>query len=68
MLERIISDHELIDESPAPMVLFNQFSGTSVDLRILFWTNLFKWKEIKSEVIFNIQNEFKKEGIVITFS
>jgi potassium-dependent mechanosensitive channel len=67
IIEKIINENEFIDKTPTSLVLFNQFKSSSIDFRILFWASLFKWMELKSDIIFIIQQEFKKEGIEITY-
>jgi small-conductance mechanosensitive channel len=66
-LEAVLQQNEKIDKSPAPLVLLHQFNNSSVDFRLLFWTDISQWVELKSEIIIAIDDCFAKEGIVIPF-
>lgn len=67
LLEGVLQQNEKIDKSPAPLVLLHQFNNSSVDFRLLFWTDISQWVELKSEIIIAIDDCFAKEGIVIPF-
>ena len=53
--------------SPPPIVLIKDFNSSSIDIRILFWIeNYATWTQIKSDIIEDIDEAFKKEGIQIS--
>ena len=55
-------------KTPAPLVLFNDLGESSLDFRLLFWTdNYDNWIIIKSEIIFKIHDAFMEAGIKIPF-
>lgn len=65
---KILEEHPEVVKNPAPIVLFNNLGESSLEFRLLFWTENFdEWIRIRSEVMFSIYITFKKEGIVIPF-
>jgi len=65
---KILSEHPEVVKSPAPIVLFNNLGESSLEFRLLFWTENFdEWVRIRSEVMFSIYITFKEKGIVIPF-
>jgi len=64
----ILDQHPDILKEPRPLVLFNDLGESSLDFRMLFWTENFdNWLIIKSEVIFMIHDTLMQEGISIPF-
>jgi len=64
----ILNHHPDILKEPEPLVLFNDLGESSLDFRLLFWTdNYDKWIIIKSEVIFKIHDALMEAGIKIPF-
>jgi small-conductance mechanosensitive channel len=64
----ILNDHPDIIDDPPPNVFFNDLGESSLDFRLLFWTyNYDEWVRIRSEIIFNIHDALKAEGIEIPF-
>jgi small-conductance mechanosensitive channel len=64
----ILKTDERILVWPTPMVLFNRFSDSSIDIRILFWINQSDdWLIVKSDVISAVEGTFRLNGIVIPF-
>ena len=54
--------------SPNPFVRFNDFGDSSLDFQLFFWTTeTFSVEFIKSEIRFNIDAAFRKNGIHIPF-
>lgn len=68
VLEKILLENELVDKSPAPAVLVHQFNSSSIDFRLLFWTDIEQWISCKSEIIMAIDKAFKEQGIEIPFA
>ncbi len=66
ILESIIKNNEFVEKMPEPIVLLSKLESTSVEFRTLFWADIFKATELKSEILYIIQNEFKKAGIELT--
>jgi small-conductance mechanosensitive channel len=67
ILESILAGHKLIDPQPKAAVLVHQFGSSSIDFRILFWTDVSVWVDLKSEVLLKVEEAFNKEGIEIPF-
>ena len=65
---KILDEHPDILKDPKPNVLFNNLSDSSLDFRLLFWTDNFdNWTMIRSEVMFRIYDVLNEAGIVIPF-
>lgn len=65
---KILDGHPDILKEPKPNVYFNDLGESSLDFRLLFWTDNFdEWMRIRSEVIFTIYDLLNAEGIVIPF-
>jgi small-conductance mechanosensitive channel len=59
---------ENIISIPAPSILLHQFGASSIDFRVLFWTNdINDWLNLKSLIIQEIDEAFKANGIEIPF-
>ena len=68
ILLNILNSHPDILKEPEPLVLFNDLGESSLDFRLLFWTdNYDKWIIIKSEITFKIYDALTEEGIKIPF-
>lgn len=65
---KIMDQHQDILKDPKPVVFFHNMSDSSLDFRLLFWTENFEnWQKIRSEVMFNIYDTLNEAGIVIPF-
>lgn len=68
LLMQVILDHPEVSKTPEPMVLFNAMGESSLDFRLLFWTDQFdEWLRIRSEVIFAIHDILYANNISIPF-
>lgn len=67
ILEKVLLDNSKVDHIPMPLVLVNQFNSSSIDFRLLFWTDIGQWIELKSEIIMAIDTAFAEAGIEIPF-
>jgi small-conductance mechanosensitive channel len=68
MVLHIVKNHPEVAPFPEPVVLVHDFATNSVNIRCLFWTAEFdKWLGLKSHVMQEIYNAFKREGIEIPF-
>ena len=64
----ILAADKRIMSYPPPSVIVKDFSSGSIEIRILFWIEHFKfWTQIKSDVIEAIDEALKKENIQIPF-
>jgi small-conductance mechanosensitive channel len=53
---------------PSPVVIFQQFSSSSIDIKLYFWCRTFSdLVDIKSDLITAIDRTFKENGIEIPF-
>ena len=70
LLLNIVESDERILHFPGPTILVKEFAASSIDFRVLFWIdsayNL--WSGVKSDVLEQIDINFKKEGIEIPFA
>lgn len=67
LLEELLVANNKVDRNPAPLVLVHQFNQSSIDFRLLFWTDISQWVELKSEIHLAVDEAFKKAGIEIPF-
>jgi small-conductance mechanosensitive channel len=72
LVEQILLDaanqHEEIVKIPKPFVRFNDFGESSLDFQLYFWTvNDFLVENIKSDLRFVIDDEFRKQDVEIPF-
>ncbi|MBT3209328.1 MAG: mechanosensitive ion channel [Bacteroidetes bacterium] len=72
LVEHILLDcasfHKDIPNEPKPFVRFNDFGNSSLDFQLFFWTHKsFRVENIKSDVRFTINDNFKRYNIVIPF-
>lgn len=67
-LYRLIKEQEHVLASPEPVIFATEFSDSSIQLQIYFWTpGLRSGKIAKSRLIFAIHAAFREQGIVIPF-
>ncbi|MCC6761777.1 MAG: mechanosensitive ion channel [Chitinophagaceae bacterium] len=67
ILEKVLLDNEKVDKHPMPLVLVHQFNNSSIDFRLLFWTDISLWVELKSEIMLGVDQAFRSAGIEIPF-
>ncbi len=61
-------NHADIVTDPQPFVRFTDFGNSSLDFQLFFWTfKTFRVENIKSKLRFNIDQEFRQNGIRIPF-
>lgn len=64
----ILNNEQRINKNPGPIVQYEQFNHSSIDLRIYFWTKRIGDIYVtKSDLIIKIVTEFKANGISIPF-
>ncbi len=62
------SKHKSIVNNPAPLVRFNDFSDSSLNFQLLFYTNeTFRVEDVKSDLRFMIDAGFRKNKVRIPF-
>ncbi|MBN2890560.1 MAG: mechanosensitive ion channel [Bacteroidales bacterium] len=69
ILLKCANDHQLVLKKPEPQVQFTDFGTSSLDFKLLFYSdNPFRIEFVKSDLRFNIDAEFRKQGIEIPFT
>ncbi len=62
------SKHKAIVNNPAPLVRFNDFSDSSLNFQLLFYTNeTFRVEDVKSDLRFMIDAGFRENKVRIPF-
>lgn len=60
--------HSEINKNPKPNCRFVDFGDSSLDFELLFWSkNTFRIEDVKSDVRFMIDSEFRKNNVRIPF-
>jgi len=68
LLMDILTKHKDIIQDPSPNVFFQAMGESSLDFRLLFWTDKFDdWIRIRSEITFAVHDVFIKNDIEIPF-
>ena len=68
LLKDILASNNNVIENPQPLVIFEEFGDSSLNFRLLFWTDNYReWLRIKSEILFEINDIFVQEDIEIPF-
>jgi len=68
ILTEILDKEERINHHPAPVVQYEQFSNSSIDVNIYFWARQMKdAAATRSDLIVAIQTAFASQGISIPF-
>jgi len=67
LVNKILWIQEGIEKNPAPLVLVHNFNSSSVDIRLLFWSDINNWVSVKSEVMIKVFDTFRENNINIPF-
>jgi small-conductance mechanosensitive channel len=68
LLLQVLQEHPDVIQSPPPLALFNAMGESSLDFRLLFWTDQFdEWLRIRSEVLFAVHDVLYANNISIPF-
>ena len=68
VLIEVAKNHNAVNNSPTPEVFFSGFGNSSLDFKLLFFSNnLFRIERVKSELRFAIDKAFRENGITIAF-
>ncbi|HWW38203.1 mechanosensitive ion channel domain-containing protein [Pedobacter sp.] len=68
ILAEILNSEQRISKNPGPVVQYEQFSNSSIDLKVYFWTkHIGDTYATKSDLIMKIVTAFRANGIEIPF-
>ncbi|MGO8692600.1 MAG: mechanosensitive ion channel family protein [Rectinemataceae bacterium] len=68
LLLQIAEQEEKLEREPQPFVRFLNFGNSSLDFQVFFWTKeTFTVENIKSDLRFSIDREFRAHGVEIPF-
>ena len=68
ILLAVASKNKSIDVEPKPFVRFKDFGESSLDFELYFWSEeVFAIDDVKSDLRFEIDDEFRSAGITIPF-
>lgn len=68
ILLEILNKEPRVSKSPVPVVQFEQFNSSSIDVKIYFWTkHIGEVFSTKSDLIIAVNDAFKDHNIVIPF-
>lgn len=68
VLLKVAKDNKDITRDPGPFVRFLDFGNSSLDFQLFFWTTKsFEVENIKSDLRFTIDKEFRENKITIPF-
>lgn len=68
LITDIMAEDKRILLYPEPLVLVNNFSASSIDLRILFWVdNRDNWIQVRSDVMTKVKSAFTENNIEIPY-
>ncbi|WP_298711554.1 mechanosensitive ion channel domain-containing protein [Chitinophaga sp.] len=67
LLEAAVKAQEAIQQFPAPLVVIHLLNDSSVDFRVLFWTDINVGLTVKSDLLRTIYDSLNSHGIEIPF-
>ncbi len=68
ILEKVLNENEKVLKFPEPVVTAKAFQDSAVDFDMHYWTNnIIEILSMNSEIITQVDETFRKEGIVIPF-
>lgn len=68
IFNNILSAHDHVMQTPAPVILLDNFGESAVNFKVLCWiADIDNWAIIRSVLMSNIFEEFYKRGIQIPF-
>jgi len=67
ILQDLAMDHPQVDKNPIPTAYFTGFGDSSLDFRLLAWTNIDQRLAVESDLNRSIDKAFQKAGIEIPF-
>jgi len=66
VLQSVVRRSENILRDPEPVILMHEFADSSINFRVLVWTNK-SWIVVKSDIMMSISKAFKAHKIEIPF-
>jgi small-conductance mechanosensitive channel len=68
LLYQVVKEHDEAIDFPPPLIIFDEFADSSLNFRVLFWTdNYSEWLRIRSDILYAVNDILEKENIVIPF-
>jgi small-conductance mechanosensitive channel len=67
ILEQVARNNPLCLEEPEPMILFQDFGDSSINLTFAVWFEKANFQAVKNSVFIEIKDAFDREGIEIPF-
>lgn len=68
LLLEAAKEHKQVNKHPAPLIHFQDFGNSSLDFKLLFFSNeLFRIERIKSDLRFSIDKKFREHKVTIPF-
>jgi small-conductance mechanosensitive channel len=74
MLKQAADEHNLVEKSPKPLVLFEDFGDNSLVFTLLIWINMARTgraqlyiRQVESDIRFRIDELFRENHLVIAF-
>ncbi len=63
----IATENMLVLNEPEPIIIFQGFNSSSIDLQFSFWTARQNYLAVKNEIFETVKSRFDQEGIEIPF-
>ena len=74
LIEQAVNEHNLVEESPQPIILFDDFGDNALIFRVFMWVRMSRTgksnlsvRRIESDIRFRIDELFRENDIVIAF-
>ena len=68
ILLKVALNNDDVLKDPKPFVRFNNFGDSSLDFQLFVWSNnIFGMENLKSDIRFQIDQEFRKNHVEIPF-
>jgi potassium efflux system protein len=67
LMEEVAAEHAMVNRTPSPRAYFLGFGDSSLNFRLLAWTDIQDRLSVESELYVAVNNKLKKAGIEIPF-
>jgi small-conductance mechanosensitive channel len=70
LLAQVLKSHELVQQSPEPVIVFEDFGDSALIFDSFFWVSVQTGKElrlVRGEIRFEIEKMFREHDVVISF-
>jgi potassium efflux system protein len=74
LLKQAVNEHNLVEEHPQPVVLFEDFGENALVFSVLIWVRMYRTgksnlyiRQVESDIRFRIDELFRQNDIVIAF-